>query len=209
MRCSPPAAIAESLRASGAWLGASWLVRLRDEGFVLALKPRPHATEISAIGGKVESGESFLAAALREYEEETGCDPPRVVALPAPELFGVEAVPVPGVDGACALVRKRVRVPRGDEGVLWIAVFLGITARDPRPVEKIPAFLVVPPERFGALASGGVRCGRVIGDLPDAAARGEVIVRDTPAALATRPETIGLLWTETSRWVSTIPEERA
>jgi 8-oxo-dGTP pyrophosphatase MutT (NUDIX family) len=43
---------------------------------------------LSAIGGKVEVGETFLGAALREYREETGTPPPVIAARSRPILLG-------------------------------------------------------------------------------------------------------------------------
>jgi 8-oxo-dGTP pyrophosphatase MutT (NUDIX family) len=134
MRSSGPGGAAEQLRSSGAWLGVSWLVRLRDEGFVLAVKPSATAVEISAIGGKVESGERFREAAVPEYSEETGCPPPQMIDVGTPALFGLDAAPG-NTEGACAFIRKRAEDPEGGEHVLWIAVFLGVASEDPTPVE--------------------------------------------------------------------------
>ena len=56
------------IRAAGGlvWRGA-------DEGRELALVHRAQYDDWSLPKGKVEEGESWVAAALREVEEETGC----------------------------------------------------------------------------------------------------------------------------------------
>jgi 8-oxo-dGTP pyrophosphatase MutT (NUDIX family) len=159
------AAFEDRLRAAGDWLGASCVARWRDAGFVFAGEVRDDALLLSGVGGKVEPGETFGQAMRREFAEETGCAigatvrPPRVRHLTA--LAEAEDVP----DGAAALVAERpVAHPTG--GTLWIAVFVGLLAAAPRPVEKVAHFVVVPPSSgWPALAELRVdQLGLVVGD---------------------------------------------
>jgi NUDIX domain-containing protein len=86
-----------SAAGAGDWLGASCVARYRDEGFVFAGAVRDDVLELSGIGGKVEPGERFRDAALREFEEETGTRPEVLVGVERPRHLGVEdrEVPVP------------------------------------------------------------------------------------------------------------------
>jgi len=133
----------ERLRAAGDWLGASCVARWRDTGFVFAARVDGARLVLSGIGGKVEPGETFRAAMLREYHEETGTGPGRIVEpLPRHLDEGARRQPVP--ESAAALISER---PAGHPtgGTLWIAVFLAVAADAPRPVEKVGAFAIVPP----------------------------------------------------------------
>jgi 8-oxo-dGTP pyrophosphatase MutT (NUDIX family) len=133
----------ERLRAAGDWLGASCVARWGDRGFVFAGRVEEPRLILSGIGGKVEPGETFRTAVLREFLEETGCRLGPLVAAP-PRHLTADAARHPVPDGAAALVAERPPThPAG--GTLWIAVFLALVTEAPRPVEKIEVFVVVPP----------------------------------------------------------------
>jgi 8-oxo-dGTP pyrophosphatase MutT (NUDIX family) len=133
----------ERLRAAGDWLGASCVARWRDAGFLFAARVDGARLVLSGIGGKVEAEETFRAAMLREYREETGTAPGRIV-VPAPRHLDARARREPVPASAAALMCERpAEHPTG--GTLWIAVFLAVAGDAPRPVEKVPAFAVVPP----------------------------------------------------------------
>lgn len=151
-------ALEERLRAAGDWLGASCVPRWRDTGFLFAGRVEGSRLILSGIGGKVEPGETFRAAMLREFREETGRDAGPLVAPPPRHLTPAAADhPVP--EGAAALVAERPRQhPTG--GTLWIAVFLARLSEAPRPVEKVQIFAVVPPSS-GWPAPAGLRLGEL------------------------------------------------
>jgi 8-oxo-dGTP pyrophosphatase MutT (NUDIX family) len=133
----------DRLRSAGDWLGASCVARWRDAGFLFAARIDGPRLVLSGIGGKVEPGETFRAAMLREYGEETGTGPGRLVE-PPPRHLDEPARREPVPESAAALLSERPAAhPTG--GTLWIAVFLAVAADAPRPVEKVPLFAVVPP----------------------------------------------------------------
>jgi 8-oxo-dGTP pyrophosphatase MutT (NUDIX family) len=183
------------VRGEGAWLGASWLGRLRDEGFVFGAQLDGDALVVSAIGGKLDPGEGFLDAARREFREETGIVAPLPRDCARADLLGAELRDGEDTEGACVLIRKRPDTDLTDPPALWIAVFLGRLEEEPRPVEKLTAFLVVPPQAFDGLASGVAarQLGRVIGD-PRAAEARRTVLRDTPKAVAECPGLLARLW---------------
>jgi 8-oxo-dGTP pyrophosphatase MutT (NUDIX family) len=132
------------LRRRGEWLAASCVPRWGNRGFLFAGRVDGDMLVLSGVGGKVESGETFAAAMVREFAEETGCRLKEVCRVNAPRhLAGAgraETVP----DGAAALIiRPEPAHPEG--GTLWIAVFLAVLEEQPRPVEKVRLFPVVPP----------------------------------------------------------------
>lgn len=187
----------DALRARGDWLGASWLVWLQGEGFLFGGQHQGGSLVISAIGGKIEPGESFLEAALREFTEETGTPPPLPIhGHHRPWLLseGLEAGSLPQGDseGAWVVIQK---VPDGarEPKTLWIATFLGITRHPPAPVEKLEVFPVFTPEELAALARGDLKSGevRLAGGkrLPREIT---ISLKDTPRALAARPELVHL-----------------
>jgi len=133
----------ERLHAAGDWLGASCVARWRDSGFVFAGRVEEARLILSGIGGKVEPGETFRAAMLREFSEETGCELGPVIA-PLPRHLTAEARRIPIPEGAAALIAERPREHPTD-GTLWIAVFLALLTQAPRPVEKVKIFVIVPP----------------------------------------------------------------
>jgi len=108
---------------------------------------------ISGIGGKVEPLETFRAAALREFEEETG-EQVEIVAAAEPRHLSAEAATIPVPQGAAALLATRVPDGARDR-LLWIAIFLGTLAARPQPVEKVPYFIVIPPSAFPLLGRAG------------------------------------------------------
>jgi 8-oxo-dGTP pyrophosphatase MutT (NUDIX family) len=137
------ASLEQRLRDRGDWLGASCVPRWGEAGFLFAGRVGRDVLTLSGIGGKVEPGESFEAAMLREFTEETGCrlgapcrvDSPRHLT----ELARAEPVP----DDAAALIAEHADAHPAD-GILWIAVFLAVLNEQPRPVEKIKTFVVLP-----------------------------------------------------------------
>jgi 8-oxo-dGTP pyrophosphatase MutT (NUDIX family) len=140
------------LRERGDWLGASCVCRYRDLGFMLAGQVRRHALVLSGIGGKVEPGETFRAAALREFAEETG-EQAAIGEVPRPRHLTAAAAEIPVPAGAGALLAEEV--PDGAASRrLWIAVFTGRVTAAPRPVEKVRLFAVVPPA--AVRADGGL-----------------------------------------------------
>jgi len=82
-------------------------------------------------------------AMLREFREETGCEPSQVVT-PPPRHLTAEANRHPVPELAAALLSERPQEhPTG--GILWIAVFLALLTQAPRPVEKVEIFVTLPP----------------------------------------------------------------
>ncbi len=137
------ATVEERLRADGDWLGASCVARWRDTGFLFAARVERTRLVLSGIGGKVEPGETFRTAMLRELREETGCELGPLLT-PPPRHLTAEARRHPVPEGAAALIAERPREhPTG--GILWIAVFLARLTQVPRPVEKVELFAVIPP----------------------------------------------------------------
>lgn len=146
--------IEPALRERGDWLGASCVARYRDEGFLFAAAIRGDVLELSGIGGKVEVGETFREAVLREFEEETAVRPDRLVPVHPPRHLSPEAQEVPVPEGAAALIARRPAA-HPSQGLLWIAVFLGVLSRAPQPVEKVTHFAVLAPGAFQGPAQGG------------------------------------------------------
>lgn len=79
--------IEDRLRARGEWLGASCVPRWGTEGFLFAARVDGDALVLSGVGGKVEPGETFKAAMVREFEEETGCRLKEVCRVDAPRYL--------------------------------------------------------------------------------------------------------------------------
>ena len=143
-----PAVLEDRLRQRGDWLGASCVPRWGDSGFLFAGRIEREVLVLSGIGGKVEPGESFMAAMLREFEEETGCQLEVTCRVSPPRHLTELARTEPVLDGAAALIALHPAAhPAG--GLLWIAVFLAVLRERRRPVEKIDLFPVLPPESFG------------------------------------------------------------
>ena len=198
-RSTRPSRLIDRLR-DRAWLGASWLPRWRDEGFLLAVDPDPELLTLTAVGGKVEVGESFADAARREWEEETGCPAPQPVFVSRPVWIGAPEDPTADTEGAAAVLRTVPTTGTPDPPPLWILVFLARMDVAPRAVEKHPAFVVVPSQDLERLAYGGIppRLVRIFGDLPSSAAGGGVL-RDTPRVLGSFPGALSAMW----RWAAT------
>jgi 8-oxo-dGTP pyrophosphatase MutT (NUDIX family) len=138
----------DRLRLRGDWLGASCVPRWGESGFLFAGRVEREVIVLSGIGGKVEPGESFMAAMLREFEEETGCRLEETCRVNSPRQLTEQARAEPVPDGAAALIARHPAAhPAG--GLLWIAVFLAVLHEQPRPVEKIDLFPIVPPESLG------------------------------------------------------------
>jgi 8-oxo-dGTP pyrophosphatase MutT (NUDIX family) len=188
----------ERLRAAGDWLGASCVARWRDAGFLFAARMDGARLVLSGIGGKVEPGETFRAAMLREYHEETGTRPGRLIE-PPPRHLDERARHQPVPASAAALISERpAEHPTG--GTLWIAVFLAVAARAPRPVEKVRAFAVVPPSPDDV---DGIDVGRlallVDGALVPAPSRISVVeVEHTARAVLGHPGLLREWWAATS-----------
>jgi 8-oxo-dGTP pyrophosphatase MutT (NUDIX family) len=136
----------DRLRTQGAWLGASCVPLFNGSHFVFAARIVGETVEISGVGGKVEPGETFRAAAEREFGEEAG----RAVRI-APWTDGVRLglhQPGPVPDGVAAFVTRRPP-DHPDGGRLHIAVFAGWLDELPQPIEKITHFCLVRPEWSG------------------------------------------------------------
>ncbi len=192
-------AFVERLRSQGCWLGASWLPRLNDRGYLLGAVPVNGRVLLSAIGGKVEAGEGFLEAAWREYVEETGTPPPTLIPWPSPTLLGTEDLPADDTEGGAILIRT---VPRAKDPVpaaLWIMVFTGVATHPPRPVEKLPAFVVVPPPALVTVLDRRALPAdvEVIG-APVISLRAPVTLAETLTAVAAEPQILDRLWDESA-----------
>ncbi|MFL6130965.1 MAG: NUDIX domain-containing protein [Mycobacteriales bacterium] len=196
--------IERRLRDRGDWLGASCVCRYRDLGFLLAGHVRDGALLLSGIGGKVEPQETFREAAVREFAEETGAEL-TIEEVPRPRHLTPEAAEIPVPAGAGALVA--IRVPDGTaERLLWIAVFAGTVTQTPRPVEKVPHFVLVPPATFAraervpdldalAVLDGPVaRPARDV--LPSGTVRVEAVL--TARAVLTAPDLLTQWWAATA-----------
>jgi 8-oxo-dGTP pyrophosphatase MutT (NUDIX family) len=122
----PVEEVEEFLRSRADWLGASCVARYRDEEFLFAAAVRDTVLELSGIGGKVESGESFRDAALREFEEETGTRPDVLVGVERPRTSPSRPVMCPYRKARRACGRVCRDPPGGDalvdRGVPGVAV---------------------------------------------------------------------------------------
>jgi ADP-ribose pyrophosphatase YjhB (NUDIX family) len=189
--------LAQRLRAKGCWVGASWLPRMGDEGYLFGAGFDGSAVMLSAIGGKVEPGETFLQAARREYEEETGTSPPTLIPRARPSLFGVEEplAQAEDTEGGTILIRTMPGISSPHPPALWIMVFSGWVHEQPRPVEKLPAFVLLTPAAFTRVAEqrtlpAGVPVIGALGiDGPT-----PVVLGETLTALAAKPDVLGHLW---------------
>lgn len=100
---------------------------------------------LTGIGGKVEPGETFREAAVRECLEEVGVEPailtfdePAVGRTVEPDgsLFVVFLEPIPGFD----------QTPE-------VHVFGATLAEPPKPIEKLRHILLIPPDQLPAIDS--------------------------------------------------------
>jgi 8-oxo-dGTP pyrophosphatase MutT (NUDIX family) len=196
------AGLEERLRGAGSWLGASCLPWLAGRGFLLAAQSAAGSgVVLGGIGGKVEPGETFEEAVRREYEEETGTAFGRLVEVPEPVYLGAPAEPSPprAPNHAAALISRRP-AEHPARGVLWIAMFLCVVRAEPRPVEKIPYFMVIDPRATSQLgthqdirqARDGlayiVAAATWLPSRPAAAALEGVSASNTAAAVLARPD---------------------
>ena len=183
------AGLEEKLRGEGSWLGASCLPWLSGRGFLLAAQMAAGSgVVLGGIGGKVEPGETFEEAVRREYEEETGTAFGRLVEIPEPVYLGdpAEDSPPPAPSRAAALISRRP-AQHPAHGVLWIAMFLCVVRAEPRPVEKIPYFMVIDPRAIPQ--PGAPRTDtRSVGDgLPQVVAAASWLPSPPAAAALERP----------------------
>jgi len=141
-----PTTVEQTLRERGDWLGASCVPQYRDRGLLFAGRISDGALVLTGIGGKVEPGETFREAVLREFAEEAGVVP-QLRRPPRARSVGDGASEVSVPEGAALLCS--LRASSADSRRLWIAVFIGTLEAAPRPIEKVPFFIVVPPRRAG------------------------------------------------------------
>ena len=134
---------AQELRDNGHGVAASCLATFGDEGFVLAARIDGPALVVSGVGGKVEDGETFRQAVLREFREETGATV-RLREARSTETLGERCVDVTVAGSPAAVVLSR---PPGHPsgGVLAIAVFLGELDHPPQALEKVEYFPLLTP----------------------------------------------------------------
>ena len=138
--------IEQTLRERGDWLGASCVPQFRDRGLLFAGRISDGALVLTGIGGKVEPGETFREAVLREFAEEAGVVP-RLLKPPMARSVGDGASEMSVPEGAALLCS--LRASSADSRRLWIAVFMGTLEAAPRPIEKVRFFVVVPPRSAG------------------------------------------------------------
>ncbi len=172
------------LRDSGDWLGSACLSAYRGAGVLYGAAIDDDVLQVSAIGGKVEAGESFAEAAVREFREETGTE---FAILPQQSCrrLGDHGEVTAAPPGAAALaVLRPTAHPTG--GRLWIAIYLGRAHGTPREVEKVRHFVV---HRSGPLTLNHLLL--LTGDDLVPAARALPVRRvelvNTPAVLTTVP----------------------
>ncbi|HEX4727954.1 MAG TPA: NUDIX domain-containing protein [Jatrophihabitans sp.] len=145
----------DGLRASGDWLGAAMIVRWQDAGFLFAGKVTDDCLQLSGIGGKVESGESFEQAARREVLEETGTGVSRLWDVGHCQPLG-ETAPGQAFPRHAAAFHNARPPSHPTGGRLWIAIFVGELADHPRPVEKVTNFVLVPPAGLARIELDGL-----------------------------------------------------
>lgn len=149
--------------------GASLLV-VEDGRFLLAARP-PIVTpsrilvNLTGVGGWLEPGESFSAAAMRETVEETGVNVSLIdlhdtLIVHSPDI--IEDVCIVGELGPAAIVYCRLGTPPFDpwsdeyDSVVPVTVYAGALSGHPSIVapDEHPFFLWLYPEQLIALADG-------------------------------------------------------
>jgi 8-oxo-dGTP pyrophosphatase MutT (NUDIX family) len=139
------------------------LILHQDGRFLYGIRPprtegAHQVIELTGIGGGVEDKDaSVTAGALREAQEEIGCD---VRLLPCREtivvrgLGQVERVVLQGQARPAAIVFRRYRTPphqpwhKNNQGEGCLVVFVGELDGQPRPVMELPALIWLKPAQI-------------------------------------------------------------
>lgn len=136
---------------AGALRGASLLALEGDRVWLGGKVIKGEGRDILAltgIGGRVEPGETFSECVLREVREETGTEArltpcPRTLVVRGPEESSTAAL----AEGPAAVVFRSASAspgrPWAPGRLLAVAVFTGCLLDRPRPVEKLPLFVLL------------------------------------------------------------------
>ncbi|CAN5618130.1 hypothetical protein BH23CHL2_BH23CHL2_24870 [soil metagenome] len=159
--------------------GASLLV-VEEGRFLLAARPpiiTPSRTliNLTGVGGWLEPGESFSAAAMRETVEETGVSVNLInlhdtLIVHGPDV--IEDVCIVGEVGPAAIVYCRLGTPPFDpwsdefESIVPVTVYAGALVGRPSIVapDEHPFFLWLYPEQLIALADGELPLAFLLSD---------------------------------------------